>query len=234
MPQRTRVPAFARAPAARRALRVLAIVLTLGLATVLAATIATGRVSTPPRSVDPAALTVITAPGVAPGVATGTLPPSRTAAPVRLVPVVDFPVTEPAIPLRPVPALQQPLGVIVVPTPAPAAGGGSGGGGGGGGGGATGSAGRQVSGAASWYCQAGVSPCHYQYAGGLYAAAGPALRVGNWRGRAVRVCGGAGCVTVRLIDWCQCYGTRVIDLYSDAYRQLAPLSTGTMRVTVSW
>jgi rare lipoprotein A (peptidoglycan hydrolase) len=91
-----------------------------------------------------------------------------------------------------------------------------------------------VSGAASWYCQTGVSACHYQYAGGYYAAAGPALRVGNWRGRAVRVCGGGGCVTVRLIDWCQCHGTRVIDLYSDAFRQIAPLSSGTTRVTVSW
>jgi rare lipoprotein A (peptidoglycan hydrolase) len=27
---------------------------------------------------------------------------------------------------------------------------------------------------------------------------------------------------------------RVIDLYSDAFRRLAPLSQGTVRVTVSW
>jgi rare lipoprotein A (peptidoglycan hydrolase) len=41
-------------------------------------------------------------------------------------------------------------------------------------------------------------------------------------------------VNVKLIDWCQCYGTRVIDLYSDAFRQLGSLSSGTLRVTVSW
>jgi len=90
------------------------------------------------------------------------------------------------------------------------------------------------SGSASWYCQAGVSDCHYQYSGGMYAAAGPALRVGNWRGRTVTVCASGACVNVKLIDWCQCYGSRVIDLYSDAFRRLAPLSSGTVRVTVSW
>ncbi len=94
--------------------------------------------------------------------------------------------------------------------------------------------GTSRSGQASWYCKAGVSACHYQYSGGMYAAAGPALRVGDWRGRSVRVCASSGCVQVRLIDWCACPGSRVIDLYSDAFRQLAPLSSGTVRVTVSW
>jgi rare lipoprotein A (peptidoglycan hydrolase) len=68
----------------------------------------------------------------------------------------------------------------------------------------------------------------------MYAAAGPALRVGDWRGRTVRVCANGTCLDVRLIDWCQCYGSRVIDLYSDAFRRLAPLSEGTISVTVSW
>jgi hypothetical protein len=97
--------------------------------------------------------------------------------------------------------------------------------------------GNSVSGIATYYCLTGVSACHYAYSGGLYAAAGPALRVGNWRGRKVQVCYNS-CVTVTLIDWCQCYkGTkneRIIDLYSDAFKRLAPLSLGEIRVKVSW
>lgn len=91
-----------------------------------------------------------------------------------------------------------------------------------------------VSGMASWYCKAGVSVCHHAYPGGLYAAAGPALRVGSWRGRTVNVCGSGNCVNVKLIDWCACGSGRVIDLYSDAFNRLAPLSSGTLSVRVSW
>ena len=47
---------------------------------------------------------------------------------------------------------------------------------------------HSVSGRAAWYCQNG-SGCPAGYSGGLYAAAGPALRVGDWRGRTVSVCG---------------------------------------------
>jgi hypothetical protein len=93
---------------------------------------------------------------------------------------------------------------------------------------------HRVGGTASWYCQTGVSACHRDYAGGMYAAAGPALRVGDWRGRHVRVCSGGNCVIVQLIDWCACGSGRVIDLYSDAFRRLTPLSAGTMPVTVTW
>jgi rare lipoprotein A (peptidoglycan hydrolase) len=93
---------------------------------------------------------------------------------------------------------------------------------------------HSVRGTASWYCKAGVSVCHNAYPGGLYAAAGPALRVGDWRGRTVTVCGSGNCVNVKLIDWCACGSGRVIDLYSDAFRQLAPLSSGTLSVRVSW
>jgi rare lipoprotein A (peptidoglycan hydrolase) len=68
----------------------------------------------------------------------------------------------------------------------------------------------------------------------MYAAAGPALRVGDWRGRTVTVCGSGSCLNVRLIDWCACGSGRVIALYSDAFRQLAPLSSGTVSVQVTW
>jgi rare lipoprotein A (peptidoglycan hydrolase) len=94
-------------------------------------------------------------------------------------------------------------------------------------------AGSGVRGQASWYCSS-TSACHKDYPGGLYAAAGPALRVGDWRGRTVTVCGNGNCVNVKLIDWCGCSSSRVIDLYSDAFKRLAPLSAGVLRVTVSW
>lgn len=67
----------------------------------------------------------------------------------------------------------------------------------------------------------------------MYAAAGPSLRHGNWRGSKVQVCTASRCVVVTLIDWCACPGGRVIDLYSDAFTKLAPLSRGVLNVTVS-
>ena len=87
---------------------------------------------------------------------------------------------------------------------------------------------------ATWYCVAGVSACHRDYGGGLYAAAGSELRVGDWRGRTVTVCGGGACIPVTLVDWCACEGDRVIDLYGDAFRRLAPLGEGVLGVTVRW
>jgi rare lipoprotein A (peptidoglycan hydrolase) len=92
---------------------------------------------------------------------------------------------------------------------------------------------HSVNGRAAWYCNNG-SGCPAGYSGGLYAAAGAALRVGNWRGRTVTVCGNGNCVNVTLVDWCACGGARVIDLFGAAYGRLAPLSTGTVAVTVSW
>lgn len=89
-------------------------------------------------------------------------------------------------------------------------------------------------GAATWYCVPGVSACHRDYSSGLYAAAGAELRVGDWRGRKVAVCAGDRCVRVTLVDWCACVGDRVIDLYGDAFRRLAPLSEGVLRVSVRW
>jgi len=92
---------------------------------------------------------------------------------------------------------------------------------------------HNVGGRAAWYCQNG-SGCPAGYSGGLYAAAGPALRVGDWRGRTVSVCGAGNCINVTLVDWCACGGSRVIDLFADAYRRVAPLSTGTVAVRVTW
>jgi hypothetical protein len=92
-----------------------------------------------------------------------------------------------------------------------------------------------ISGAASWYCRAGVSPCMAGYPDGggfnAYAAAGPRLRAAlgpDWRGTIVYVDG----VRVQLIDWCQCYegqsNEKLLDLYYDVFAR-----TGSP-VTVRW
>jgi hypothetical protein len=89
-----------------------------------------------------------------------------------------------------------------------------------------------VIGTASWYCGHG-SRCTAGYPSGLYAAAGPGLRVGDWRGRTVLVSANGRRVYVRLIDWCAC-PQRALDLYRDAFSRLADPSRGLIRVTVSW
>ena len=92
-----------------------------------------------------------------------------------------------------------------------------------------------ISGPASYYCRAGISPCTADYpdrAGfQAYAAAGPRLRAAmgpSWRGRIVYVDG----IRVQLIDWCQCYqgesNEKLLDLYYDVHAR-----TGTS-VTVRW
>lgn len=94
---------------------------------------------------------------------------------------------------------------------------------------------HSISGTASWYCDAGVSPCtvdHPDTSGfDAYAAAGPRLRAAigsSWRGKVVYVDG----IRVKLIDWCQCYqgesNEKLLDLYHDVY-----LRTGSA-VTVRW
>jgi hypothetical protein len=107
--------------------------------------------------------------------------------------------------------------------------------------------GHSISGLASYYCRAGVSPCVKGYPDtrgfDAYAAAGPALRIAMgggaavtapdpWRGKVVRVCGDF-CVRVKLIDWCQCHWRtsieKLIDLYYDPFRR-----TGGGKVVVSW
>ena len=92
---------------------------------------------------------------------------------------------------------------------------------------------REHRGVASWFCGHG-SACTRGYPGGLYAAAGPALRHGNWRGRVVVVEANGQSVHATLIDWCACPGGRLLDLYSDAFLRLAPLDRGLLRVTVTW
>lgn len=84
-------------------------------------------------------------------------------------------------------------------------------------------------GVASWYC------CTRGFdAGDLVAAAGPALRVGHWRGRVVTVSANGRSIRVRLVDWCGCPGRRVIDLQPAAFARLAPLSRGLVDVVVRW
>jgi hypothetical protein len=94
---------------------------------------------------------------------------------------------------------------------------------------------HSISGRASWFCDAGTSPCsssHPDTTGfDAYAAAGPRLRAAigpNWRGMVVLVDG----IRVKLIDWCQCYqgqsNEKLLDLYHDVY-----LRTGSS-VTIRW
>ena len=90
--------------------------------------------------------------------------------------------------------------------------------------------GSVTTGVASWYCGAG-SPCTRGYPDGMYAAAGPELRVGDWRGSVVTVCAGR-CVDVTLIDSCGCPGARIVDLYRSAFARIADPGRGVVGVTV--
>jgi hypothetical protein len=209
----------------RRALvkraRLIAIPLMLALVGLSAVSLAVGREAIVPVTLDADTFTRIEVPAPAANRQPALTPPPL----VAQEPFEDFRDPERSFAPRPNPQFDVGPRVIVVPTPtprpvAPAP--------------AAARSGQRVSGSASWYCLPGTSACHYAYSGGMYAAAGPALRVGAWRGRVVTVCSGGSCVNVKLIDWCQCYGSRVIDLYSDAFRRLAPLSQGTASVTVSW
>jgi hypothetical protein len=212
-------------------LRTMAVIATLIFASLGVVSIATAVPSSRPLAPDPAAFTAIDPQAYA-------VEPAPTRAPGPTEPPAAIPDFFGDRPLASDEAAERfaqpdvdadaPTRVLVKPTPTPrpqqrvaSAGGGGGGG-------------NSVRGTATWYCLPGVSACHYQYSGGMYAAAGPALRVGDWRGRRVTVCQGGECIRVRLIDWCGCPNGRVIDLYSDAFRQLEPLSSGTMRVTVRW
>lgn len=86
----------------------------------------------------------------------------------------------------------------------------------------------------------GIASWFASYGSGLYAAAGPALRTGQWRGRTVTVCANGRCVSgVRLIDWCQCLKgqgnrERLVDLSRDAFSRLADPSLGLVTVEVRW
>jgi rare lipoprotein A (peptidoglycan hydrolase) len=205
-----------------RARLFVAAALVVALATMSTASLSTASVPDLPGPLDAAAFEVIAGSDFAKTARTVPDPMGPRAAPV----IVDFADPIRAAVPRPAPRLTVAPRVASAATPRPraeaaptqAAPAGS----------------ARASGNASWYCKSGVSICHNAYPGGLYAAAGPKLRVGKWRGRVVQVCGNGSCVSVKLIDWCACPGTRVIDLYSDAFRVLAPLSKGTVKVTVTW
>ena len=201
-----------------RARLFVAAALVVALATMSAASISTAIAPDPPGPLDAAEFELIAGSDLA-GTAR-TVP--EAASSTETAPVIeDFVVPVPSLAPRPEPALDVEPRVILAATPRPVSQFASGGGN------------NRASGSASWYCRTGVSACHHAYPGGMYAAAGPPLRVGNWRGRVVQVCGNGRCVAVKLIDWCAC-PTRVIDLYSDAFQRLAPLNQGTVKVTVSW
>ncbi len=95
-------------------------------------------------------------------------------------------------------------------------------------------AGRSATGVPTYYCRAGKSRCtrgHPDVAGNqLYAAAGPSIRIGDWRGRTVNVTANGKTIQVKLIDWCACGGDHFIDLYYDAFKLLGFPS----KATVTW
>lgn len=98
-----------------------------------------------------------------------------------------------------------------------------------------------VAGEATFYCNSDpnrlvLSRCPVGYpdragASDMYAAAGPDLRVGNWRGRTVQVARGDRIIEVQLVDFCAC-GSAVIDLFADPMVKLG--GSGRIDVTVSW
>ncbi len=70
-----------------------------------------------------------------------------------------------------------------------------------------------------------------------YPASGLVGAVHSWRWGdtpyVITVCSGTVCIRVTIQDYCQaCVGPRLVDLSDDAFRILAPLSTGVIRVRV--
>jgi len=84
----------------------------------------------------------------------------------------------------------------------------------------------------------GTATWHATGRDGPYAAAGPELRAAlgpSWRGKRVRVQAGLRSVIVTLNDWCWCPSRhRLLDLSDEAFRRLAPLSAGVLKVEVAW
>lgn len=90
---------------------------------------------------------------------------------------------------------------------------------------------HSTTGVASWYCGHG-SRCTRGHPSGLYAAIRRDLL--SLRGRFVTVSSGGRSVRVQIID-CNCGShANLIDLYSDAFERLAPLSKGRIKVTIRW
>ncbi len=87
-------------------------------------------------------------------------------------------------------------------------------------------AGHSLTGSATWY----------RWRLGQ-AAAGPRLRAAlgvHWRYRIVTVHANGRATRVRLTDFCGCPYGRVVDLDTRSFDDLAPLSKGVQRVTVTW
>jgi len=91
---------------------------------------------------------------------------------------------------------------------------------------------RHITGIASFYCSLLYhSRCTRGYSGGYYAAIRKDLLY--LRGKIIKVCA-SNCIHVKIID-CNCGpNANLIDLYSDAFNDLAPLSRGKVKVTISW
>lgn len=150
--------------------------------------------------------------------------PSRASAPPPTV-ITD---TQGPQPTRPTVVVPTPRLIVIEPQKPPAV--------------ATGGS-NSLSGRASWYCKAGVSPCYRGFPDGpgvqRVAAAGPKLRVAMgggvattapdpWRNKTVYVNG----ESVVLRDWCACLGgsphEKIIDLYYDIFK----ITGG--QVTITW
>jgi hypothetical protein len=85
--------------------------------------------------------------------------------------------------------------------------------------------------------QVGWATYHSTGRDGMYAAAGPSLRVGDWRGSQVSVqYGDREPVTVTLNDFCQCFeGTsdeRAIDLSDEAWAAVTGRPPGKVKVVI--
>jgi hypothetical protein len=84
---------------------------------------------------------------------------------------------------------------------------------------------------ATYYCLTGISRCTRNHPGGYYAAISPDLSF--LRGKTITVSYEGRSVRVTVID-CDCQAHHAIDLYSDAFRVLAPLSRGVLSVTIRY
>ncbi len=200
----------------------------------MAATLATGLEPAPPGPIPDTAFKPVSLPNPIPDAALkpATLSSDQAAAGSLLaptatdaLPVLRDPMPSPKAAERAQPAVRvaRPITVVIPPpkpkvTAAPST-----------------KTANSISGLASWYCRAGVSPCTYTHPDGggfdAYAAAGPRLRAAigsGWRGTIISVDG----VRVKLIDWCQCYQgephEKLLDLYYDVFSR-----TGSS-VTVRW
>lgn len=103
---------------------------------------------------------------------------------------------------------------------------------------ASGGPSRQLRGTATWYCSPGRSTCSSGFRAERHVAAA-SLRLRRaigpgWRGTTVVVSTGSRSVSVVLVDTCGCPDGRLVDLYASAFDDLARLSRGVLKVSVSW